>query len=61
MPDKRTSVTDPVCGMTISPDGAAGQSDYNGQTFYFCSTGCKTKFDGSPEQYPAAAGPSGRR
>ncbi|MDQ6611557.1 MAG: YHS domain-containing protein [Gemmatimonadota bacterium] len=46
-----TSVKDPVCGMTIEQSKAAGHSDYNGQTYYFCSASCKTKFDGDPKKY----------
>ena len=42
---------DPVCGMTIHPDKAAGHSEFGGQTIYFCSLGCKTKFDARPAQY----------
>lgn len=36
---------DPICGMQVDPHKAAGQSDYQGQTYYFCSPGCKRKFD----------------
>jgi YHS domain-containing protein len=43
--------TDPVCHMTIEEKSAAGKSDYNGQTYYFCSPGCKTRFDANPKQY----------
>ena len=46
-------VKDVVCGMTIDPAKAAGSSDYNGQTYYFCGKGCKTKFDADPEKYLA--------
>jgi Cu+-exporting ATPase len=42
---------DPVCGMQVEDAGAAGQSDHNGTTYYFCSTSCKDKFDESPEDY----------
>ena len=42
---------DPVCGMQVDEQNAAGQSDYQGQTYYFCSQGCKTKFDQNPEQF----------
>lgn len=42
---------DPVCGMEIDPATAAGQSEYQGQTYYFCSAGCKQKFDSDPAQY----------
>lgn len=42
---------DPVCGMTVEPASAAGSSTYQGRTYYFCSTGCKAKFDANPTAY----------
>ncbi len=42
---------DPVCGMQVDPQKAAGQSEYQGQNYYFCSDGCKKKFDANPAQY----------
>lgn len=42
---------DPVCGMDVDPKQAAGQSEYKGQTYYFCSLGCKKQFDRDPERY----------
>ena len=50
-----TTVTDPVCGMTIDPAKAAGSSSYNGTTYHFCSRGCETKFDVAPAEYLGAA------
>jgi YHS domain-containing protein len=44
-------VIDPVCGMEVDPDTAAGESEYMGQTYYFCAPGCKRAFDQNPEQY----------
>ena len=44
-------VRDPVCGMEIYPDNAAGTSVYQGQIYYFCSPGCKEAFDKEPERY----------
>lgn len=44
-------VKDVVCGMEIDPKEAAGQSEYQGKTFYFCAPGCKRKFDANPQQY----------
>ena len=43
--------TDPVCGMQVDPEKAAGKSEYLGATYYFCAPGCKRKFDTHPEQY----------
>jgi Cu+-exporting ATPase len=42
---------DVVCGMTIDPAKAAGKSEYNGKTYYFCSSGCKAKFDTNPATF----------
>jgi YHS domain-containing protein len=41
-------VTDPVCGMQVDERQAAGQSAYQGETYYFCSTRCKQQFDQDP-------------
>jgi Cu+-exporting ATPase len=42
---------DPVCGMQVDPAKAAGSSENNGKTYYFCSASCKQKFDRDPKQY----------
>ena len=42
---------DPVCDMDVDPPKAAAQSNYKGQTYYFCAVGCKKKFDQEPEKY----------
>ena len=34
-----------------STQRAAGQSEYKGQVYYFCSLGCKKSFDKDPEKY----------
>ena len=44
-------VTDPVCKMQIDEKKAAGKSEYNRKTYYFCAQSCKTKFDQNPQQY----------
>ena len=46
---------DPVCGMDIDPKTAAGKSEYKGQTYYFCSLGCKRAFDKEPQKYVGQA------
>ncbi len=45
---------DPVCGMTVDND-SQHRSTHAGQTYLFCSPGCKTKFDMEPGRYVAAA------
>ena len=42
---------DPVCGMDINENQAKAKTDYKGQTYYFCSDGCKQKFEKNPQQY----------
>jgi Cu+-exporting ATPase len=44
-------VLDPVCGMTITPDEAAGHAAYKGQTYYFCSQSCLDQFRATPEAF----------
>ena len=44
-------VTDPVCGMEIDSETAAGSSEYQGTTYYFCSEGCKHDFDAGPWKF----------
>ena len=43
--------TDPVCGMTVNPESAAGKHEYKGQTYHFCSQHCLTKFTEDPERF----------
>ena len=42
---------DPVCGMDVDPKTAAGKSEYQGKTYYFCAPGCKKDFDKDPQKY----------
>ena len=45
------AIVDPVCGMTVNPDSAAGSYEYDGSTYYFCSSHCLDKFRANPEAY----------
>ena len=51
-------VKDPVCGMEIDAATAAGSSEYEGTTYYFCAEACKTAFDAEPSKYVGAAAPA---
>ena len=42
---------DPVCGMEVTPETAAGKTEYQGRTYYFCSIADKETFDKNPEKY----------
>src|SRR6266498_1627583 len=50
-------MTDPICGMNVEPERAAGSHVHNGQTYYFCSRHCLAEFKEDPERFlksPAA-------
>ena len=42
---------DPICNMTVKVAGSRYLADYNGNTFHFCSLGCKEKFEQAPASY----------
>ncbi|HET9410973.1 MAG TPA: XdhC family protein [Candidatus Dormibacteraeota bacterium] len=44
--------TDPVCGMTVDVATATHTAVHAGQTFSFCSAGCRAEFEREPERYP---------
>ena len=44
-------VTCPVMGHEIEKSNAAGSTEYDGKTYYFCCAGCKEKFEADPEKY----------
>ena len=48
---------DPVCWMDVNPSSAAGDSEYGGQTYHFCSSGCLAKFEADPPKYVGASKP----
>jgi P-type Cu+ transporter len=50
---------DPVCGMMVDPDKAAGKVEHDGKTYYFCSARCAERFRNEPEKFLAAPGTAG--
>lgn len=48
---QKDSVIDPVCGMTVNPETAAGSFEHQGKTYYFCSQHCLSKFQTNPDSY----------
>src|SRR4029078_7462526 len=42
---------DPVCGMKVDPENAAGSFEYQGTAYYFCSTHCLHRFRENPESF----------
>ena len=43
--------TDPVCGMTVDPHTARHRAEHGGRPYYFCSAGCRGKFEADPGKY----------
>jgi Cu+-exporting ATPase len=59
-----TKVRDPVCGMSVDPTTGKHRFELGGETYHFCSAGCRTKFAANPKQYldkaaPKAEAPAG--
>ena len=48
---ERQEVVDPVCGMTITPQEAAGSAAHEGQTYYFCHESCLERFTADPDAF----------
>ena len=50
-------VKDPVCGMMVDPHTTPHRAQHAGKPYYFCSSGCQSKFMAEPTRYvePAAA------
>jgi Cu+-exporting ATPase len=46
---------DPVCGMSVDPATAAHQVEYDHADYFFCSAGCKARFEADPARYAASA------
>lgn len=47
--------TDPVCGMTVDEENAAGSWSYEDKDYYFCNAGCLKRFQDNPAQFTAAS------
>src|SRR5712691_6940664 len=50
---------DPVCGMTVVPEKAAGRAEHAGRTYYFCSKSCAERFSHEAERFLATPGTGG--
>jgi P-type Cu+ transporter len=53
--DAVVTEVDPVCGMKVLPEKAAASVEHAGRTWYFCSEGCKTKFQADPHKFDGSA------
>ena len=46
---------DPVCGMEVTQQDAAGAWEHAGELYFFCSPGCMARFRADPEGVLAQA------
>jgi P-type Cu+ transporter len=42
---------DPVCGRAVTRADVGAESRYQGRSYFFCSTGCKERFEADPKRY----------
>ena len=50
------TILDPVCDMIVDVEEQRGHqltSEHAGKTYAFCSSGCKSSFEGDPPRYTA--------
>jgi len=50
---------DPVCGMMVDPQKAAGKVEHGGKTYHFCSVRCAERFQKEPEKFLVEPGMAG--
>ena len=48
---------DPICGMPVEEEWAAARAEHEGRDYYFCSHGCKEKFNEDPWRYASREAP----
>jgi xanthine dehydrogenase accessory factor len=54
LPVLNQEAKDPICGMMVAIGTAKHKSEFQGNSFYFCCSGCKQKFDKQPDKYAVA-------
>jgi xanthine dehydrogenase accessory factor len=42
---------DPVCGMSVDPATAAASTEHDGSRYWFCSGGCRRRFEADPAAF----------
>jgi Cu+-exporting ATPase len=58
--ESRTKVKDPVCGMMVDPNTTPHKAEHEGRIHYFCSAGCRSKFQADPRRYLDAVSASAK-
>jgi xanthine dehydrogenase accessory factor len=59
-PSARHEEIDPVCGMSVDVADARHRISFEGHTYYFCSAGCLSTFEGDPARYAVSATNTGQ-
>ena len=42
---------DVVCGRLVKPEHAKAETEYGGETYYFCSEACLLQFEEAPAEF----------
>src|SRR5690606_34606296 len=50
-PRPAAQAIDPVCGMSVTIEGAKHVTEHDGTTYYFCCDGCRTRFLADPDTH----------
>ncbi|MDH4581587.1 heavy metal translocating P-type ATPase [Pseudomonas sp. BN415] len=53
--DEQPRILDPVCGMAVVPNTAAGSVEFDGQRYWFCSNHCREEFLSDAPRYARGA------
>ena len=56
--DTAATAVDPVCGMKVDPRHTPHRHTHEGQTYFFCSAGCRSKFVAAPDKYLTPGNPT---
>ena len=51
-----TDAIDPICGMTVTADDTGYPLEMGGETHYFCSLGCRVRFETDAERASSVGG-----
>jgi P-type Cu+ transporter len=49
---------DPVCGMNVDPQAAAGSFEHRGKRYFFCNPRCLERFKENPEKFLNSTAPT---
>ena len=54
VPSVLLEAVDPICGMTVVVEAAGDAVIFDGVSYYFCSSGCRSRFEADPARYVPA-------